>query len=189
MLSLLLTLLISGCGFHLRGESKLQTSFSTLALKGLEASAFRQIVVSKLEKSGVKLDDDAPYTILLLDEDSERRVSAYSTRAKSAGFELKRSVTFKIIGPGEKEADVPKTEVFSRRHLLFRQAEVVGKLDEENMLWQEMYEELADRIVRKLESIHVAPLQAEPLQTEPSQGAPAMTAPVSSDPAQIEPAQ
>lgn len=162
ILMLVLTPSISGCGFHLRGESKLQTSLSTLALKGLEGNAFRQILVGKLEKSGVELDKKAPYTILLLDEDSERRVSAYSTRAKSAGFELKRTVTFKIIGPGKKEAEVPVTEIFSRRHLLFRQAEVVGKLDEESMLWQEMYQELAERIIRKLESIQTETRQVEP---------------------------
>lgn len=188
MLMVLLTLQVSGCGFHLRGESKLQTSFSTLALKGLEGHAFRQIVVGKLEKSGVKLDDAAPYTILLLDEDSERRVSAYSTRAKSAGFELKRAVTFKIIGPGEKEADVPVTEMFSRRHLLFRQAEVVGKLDEESMLWQEMYQELAERIVRKLESIQTDPTQMPPAPTGSDQTEPGHTEPFAPEPIQTEPA-
>jgi LPS-assembly lipoprotein len=173
----LVVLGLAACGFHLRGESKLQTSFSTLALQGLEGHQFRQIMVSRLEKSGVKLVKTAPYTILLLNEDSERRVSAYSTRAKSAGYELKRIVTFKIIGPGQKEADVIATEMLSRRHLLFRQAELVGKLDEESMLWKEMHEELAERIVRKLESIQTDPVLsvpeqanpvAEPAQTEPA---------------------
>lgn len=157
LLMLLLTLSISACGFHLRGESKLHTSFSTLALKGREGQAFRQILVGKLEKSGVELDDSAPYTIRLLDEESERRVSAYSTRAKSAGFELKRTITFKIIGPNQKEEEVPETEMFSRRHLLFREDQVVGKQDEEVLLWQEMDQELAERIIRKLESIHLEP--------------------------------
>lgn len=158
VLMLALTAGVSACGFHLRGESKLHTSFSTLALKGRQGQAFRMILVSKLEKSGVTLDDSAPYTILLLDEDSERRVSAYSTRAKSAGFELKRTITFKIIGPGQKVEDVPETEMFSRRHLLFREEEVVGKQDEEVLLWQEMDQELAERIIRKLESIHTEPV-------------------------------
>lgn len=156
-LMLVITTSISGCGFQLRGESKLHTSLSTLALKGREGQAFRQILVGKLEKSGVTLDNSAPYTILLLDEDTEKRVSAYSTRAKSAGFELKRTITFKFIGPGQKEADVQETEMFSRRHLLFRESQVVGKMDEEVLLWQEMDQELAERIIRKLEAIHLEP--------------------------------
>lgn len=157
LLMLVLTLSISACGFHLRGESKLHTSFSTLALQGREGQAFRQILIGKLEKSGVTLDNSAPYTIRLLDEESERRVSAYSTRAKSAGFELKRTITFKIIAPGQTEEQVQETEMFSRRHLLFREDQLVGKQDEEVLLWKEMDQELAERIIRKLEAIHLEP--------------------------------
>lgn len=157
-LAAVLTLSLSACGFHLRGESKLHTSFSTLSIKGREGQAFRQILVGKLEKSGVEIDSSAPYTILLLDEKSERRVSAYSTRAKSAGFELKRTITFKIIGPAQKIEEVKETEMFSRRHLLFREDQVVGKQDEEVLLWQEMDQELAERIIRKLDSVYVEPV-------------------------------
>jgi len=158
VLAAVLTLSLSACGFHLRGESKLHTSFSTLSIEGREGQAFRQILVGKLEKSGVEIDSSAPYTILLLDEESERRVSAYSTRAKSAGFELKRTITFKIIGPSQKVEEVKETEMFSRRHLLFRENQVVGKQDEEVLLWQEMDQELAERIIRKLDSIYVEPV-------------------------------
>lgn len=147
----------SACGFQLRGESKLQTSLSTLSIKGREGQAFRQVLVGKLEKSGVTIDDNAPYTILLIDEDSERRVSAYSTRAKSAGFELKRTITFKFVSTGQNPEEVPETEMFSRRQLLFRESQVVGKQDEEVLLWQEMDHELAERIIRKLEAMHLEP--------------------------------
>lgn len=164
LLLMVLALSLSACGFHLRGESKMHTSFSQLALKGREGQAFRQVLVGKLEKSGVTLDNSAPYTIQLLDEKSERRVSAYSTRAKSAGFELKRIITFKIIGPRQKEESVVETELFSRRHLLFREDQVVGKQDEEAMLWHEMDQELAERIIRKLEAIHTEPTPS----TEPA---------------------
>ena len=153
LLLLLITTVLSGCGFHLRGVSKLQSSFSTLALKGREGQAFRQVLVDKLEKSGVTLDDNAPYTIRLLGEQSQKRVSAYSTRAKSAGFELKRIITFKIVAPGQKEEQFSEVEIFSRRHLLFREDQIIGKLGEEGMLWQEMDQELADRIIRRLEAI------------------------------------
>lgn len=158
VLAAVIMLSLSACGFHLRGESKLHTSFSTLSIEGREGQAFRQILVGKLEKSGVEIDSSAPYTILLLDEESERRVSAYSTRAKSAGFELKRTITFKIIGPSQKVEEVKETEMFSRRHLLFREDQVVGKQDEEVLLWQEMDQELAERIIRKLDSIYVEPV-------------------------------
>ncbi|CBL44456.1 Probable rare lipoprotein B [gamma proteobacterium HdN1] len=148
---------LSGCGFQLRGESKLHTSFSQLAVKGRDGQVFRQILIEKLEKSGVTLSDSAEWTIHLLGEDSEKRVSAYSTRAKSAGFELRRVVTFKVIGPGQKSDQIEPTTFSSRRHLLFREDQIIGKLGEEDLLWQEMNQELADRIIYKLEAIQTQP--------------------------------
>lgn len=146
--------LLGGCGFHLRGESPLLGTMSRLSVEGLPLSPVRQALIARLEKSGVVIDPEAEITVQLVDEDQEKRVSAYSSRAKSAAFELRRMITFRVTNTHDrKHPIVPETEFSVRRQLLFRQDQVLGKIEEEARLIVEMEQELAERIVRKLETL------------------------------------
>lgn len=146
--------LMGGCGFHLRGESPLLGTMSRLSVEGLPLSPVRQALIARLEKSGVIIEEDAEITVMLVDEDNEKRVSAYSSRAKSAAFELRRMITFRVTRKQDKDHPiVPETEFSVRRQLLFRQDQVLGKIEEEARLVVEMEQELAERIVRKLETL------------------------------------
>lgn len=148
------TVLLGGCGFHLRGESPLLGTMSRLSVEGLPLSPVRQALIARLEKSGVAIDPEADITVTLIDEDQEKRVSAYSSRAKSAAFELRRMISFRVTNThGKDRPIVPETEFSVRRQLLFRQDQVLGKIEEEARLVVEMEQELAERIVRKLETL------------------------------------
>jgi LPS-assembly lipoprotein len=155
---MLALLTLGGCGFHLRGESPLLGTMSRLSVEGLPLSPIRQALISRLEKSGVVVSPDASVVISLLDENSEKRVSAYSSRAKTAAFELRRAVTVRVtLRNDPKHPLVGDTEFLTRRQLLFRQDQVLGKMEEEGRLLGEMEKELVERIVRKLETLTPAP--------------------------------
>jgi LPS-assembly lipoprotein len=146
--------LLAGCGFHLRGDSPLLGTMSRLSVEGLPLSPVRQALIARLEKSGVMIDEDADISVVLLEEDQEKRVSAYSSRAKSAAFELRRMISFRVTNRLDKDHPmVSDTEFSVRRQLLFRQDQVLGKIEEEARLIVEMEQELAERIVRKLETL------------------------------------
>lgn len=175
-LILMLITLASACGFHLRGsERPLSKTFSSLHLvmSGNDQS-FQSALKSTLQDANIVLNETSLNRLEILSSRNQKRTASYSSRAKSAEFELIKTITFRVTR--EKEQLIPPMKLEARRSYLYRETAAVGKAEEESLLRQEMDQDLAQRILLALQ--RTADRQRERSQAqEHSQEPPHETAP------------
>lgn len=104
----LVSLLLTGCGFHLRGDYGLSERLNPMVIVGVDAfSPFYRELKNLFELSGVVLTEDPESARTLLrieDESTDRLVTAVDDRGKASEYEMIRGVTFSLrdAASGEK---------------------------------------------------------------------------------------
>lgn len=150
ILILALTTLLSACGFQLRGgERPLHKAFPHMHLViDSNDTFFRQIMEQTLKDAGIQLNSASVNRLEILDARQQKRTASYSSRAKTAEYELIKTVTFRFLR--EKEEWITPMKLEARRSYLYRETAAVGKAEEETLLMQEMSRDLAQRILLAL---------------------------------------
>ncbi len=103
LLPLLLSLLLSSCGFQLRGSLPLE-KYPAVYLQGDKHSELLQQLGTQLERNQVKLlgSSDTTAAIFVLDSDSlQRRTLSLFPNGQVAEYELIYKVNYQLILPGQ----------------------------------------------------------------------------------------
>ena len=145
LLALLLTL--QGCGFQLRGSTNsIAKSYSSVwVVNSSGDEALRQITVQALKNTGTEVVATSGNVLEILYSRPDKRTASYSSRGKSAEYELLKEIRFRF-----KQDDkilIPDTTFKARRSYLYRETAAVGTAEEENLLKREMDQALAQRIL------------------------------------------
>ena len=154
------SLLLSGCGFHLRG-----TSVDSVKLDELNVSARNsygltyQSVLEALQVNGVDVRSSAPYHLQLLDEHKERRAVTYTYRATPAEYELTSELTFQISDHQSRPLVGPET-LSTQRVYVNDKDNLIGTSEEEALLHREMLQDLTRQLMFRLSSISASDLAA-----------------------------
>ena len=148
---LLLLTMLSGCGFHPRGESaRPAADISPLFISGLPArNPFVKELRHQLQISGVRVTDqrDQAATLLRLGK-LERKRSVFSVNAnnKVVEYEIRRKLSFSIERP-------PGTPVLHNQELNTRNivydpgGELLGRTREAELRTADSYRELAQQLI------------------------------------------
>jgi LPS-assembly lipoprotein len=118
-LSLLLSLYLSGCGFHLRGKIEIPESMQRIYLTGDDQySEFIIEAKRALDRNGVKVvksSTDAPFTIDILNENARKRTVAVSNNFRDAAeYELRMEIEVEIRDSDGKRLMMP-TVIYAER--------------------------------------------------------------------------
>ncbi|MDP3778325.1 LPS assembly lipoprotein LptE [Methylotenera sp.] len=146
---ILATMLISACGFQLRGTAPL--SFTKLHLQGAELS-IKKDLKRALEVNGVKVVDQAEEAEMLLElvnETSEKRILSLSGGGLVREFELYYSVNFRTRAQNNPLWGRTQT-IQIRRDFSYNDNALLGKAEEEAGLNLDMRKESVRAIVRRL---------------------------------------
>src|SRR3990167_8348110 len=140
-----LTLLLAACGFQLRGvEHSITSRYESIRLTNSSRDEqFHSTLRQSLKNAGVTLSEDADARLEILGTKAEKRTASYSSRAKSAEFELLKTVNFRFSNHGREL--IGEMPLQARRSYLYRESAAVGKAEEESLLWQENDMELGQR--------------------------------------------
>lgn len=146
-----LVFLLTACGFQLRGtENAIHHSFTEVTVVNSTADKrFQQILEEALKNAGVLVAVDSDTKLEILTSTPRRRTASFSSRAKSAEFELLKEVSFRFSH--QEEVVIETTQLQARRSYLYRETAAVGKAEEEILLRKEMDEDLAQRILLYLQ--------------------------------------
>ncbi|MHC8398973.1 LPS-assembly lipoprotein LptE [Pseudomonas sp. MDT1-17] len=156
-----LAVLLSACGFQLRG-----TGTTELAIKELDLSArnaygetvtqLRQV----LESSGVKVYTGAPYKLVLTDEQESQRILSYAGAGRTGEYQVSTVLSYDIRG----ERDLPllsdKLEV--QKIFIHDGNNLVGSDQEATTARVETRRELVQRMMLRLQQL--TPTQLDQLQ-------------------------
>nr|WP_298146204.1 LPS assembly lipoprotein LptE [uncultured Pseudomonas sp.] len=147
-----LATLLSACGFQLRGTGDVQ-----FALKELDVSARNahgetvKDVREVLRDNGVKVYKGAPYSLVLTDEQEERRAATYTSSARTAEYQLTMTLAYDIRGSKDLLLMTDKLE--AQRFYSQDGNNLVGGDQEAKQIRGEMRRELIQQLAQRLQGI------------------------------------
>ncbi len=152
---------MSACGFQLRGSQRaLHKSFPSIQLVASDRDpSFSLAIKQALEDARIQQNGSSINRLDIIRTRDQKRTASYSSRAKSAEFELIKSVTFRFSRE-DKELIAPM-QLEARRSYLYRETAAVGKAEEEILLRQEMDQDLAQRIMLAIQRVADTQQQAD----------------------------
>lgn len=156
-----LAVLLSACGFQLRG-----TGTNELAIKELDLSArnaygetvtqLRQV----LESSGVKVYSGAPYKLVLTDEQESQRILSYAGAGRTGEYQVSTVLDYDIRGESNLTLLSDKLEV--QKIFIHDGNNLVGSDQEGNDARKETRRELVQRMMLRLQQL--TPAQLDQMQ-------------------------
>lgn len=147
------SLLLSACGFQLRGTGGENISLDALHVSTEDNhSPTRVQIVERLQSSGVVVNSSARYELQLLAEPVERRAVSYARRSTPAEYELTHSLVYQIADRNGRALIGPET-LTTRRAYAADQDNLVASGEEEALLQREMRQDLVRQLMFRLSRI------------------------------------
>ena len=146
----LLATLIAGCGFHLRGQAALP--FDSIYVSGAPAFA-NQIARAMRAGSQTRITNnpkDAQVTLQILAEQRERVILSLSAAGRVREITLRYRVSYRLTDAKGIEY-IPASEIVLRRDITYNDTDVLGKEQEENLLYRDMQNDAVQQVVRRLQ--------------------------------------
>jgi LPS-assembly lipoprotein len=146
----LLAMLIAGCGFHLRGQAKLP--FDSIYIAGSPVFA---LPVARALRAGsqTRVSDnpkDAQVTLQILGEFREAVILSLSAAGRVREKTLRYRISYRLTDAKGIEYIAP-SEIALRRDVTYSDTDVLGKEQEEALLYRDMQNDAVQQMVRRLE--------------------------------------
>ncbi|SHN13708.1 LPS-assembly lipoprotein [Pseudomonas asturiensis] len=147
-----LAVLLSACGFQLRG-----TGTTELAIKELDVSARNAYgeTVTQLDRllksSGVKVYTGAPYKLVLVNEAETQRTASFSGSGRAAEYQLTTTLNYEMRG--EKDRFLLGDKVSVDRAYVHDGNNLTGSDQEAAQVRQEMRNELVQKMLSRLQQL------------------------------------
>ena len=154
----LLVAIIAGCGFHLRGTGAATFSVDRIHVSATNAyGEMQRALEAALTEAGATLvDDNAPYSVMLGSERTTRRPVATTQDNSVAEYEIRLEVSFTLTDQGGTTL-IPDSLLSVERIYTFDNANLMGNTREESLLVEEMRNDVAAQVIRRIDASVRAP--------------------------------
>lgn len=143
--------LLGGCGFRLRGPQPL--AFATLHVGVSEFSDLGATLRRQVATSGtttvVEDPAQAEARLQILANARTREILSLTGAGKVREYQLGQRIRFRLIDKAGGEL-IPPTVISARREYTFSDEEVLGKEQEEALLYRDMQADLVQQLMRRL---------------------------------------
>ena len=167
----LLTLALSACGFHLRGQFTLPPLLQPVAVVST-VPTLEDRVSAGIQRMGVTVSADAPMQVHITRETVTRQTSTVDRLAKAAEYTLFYELNFQLKYASGIPAQ-PERSIRLRRTYQFDNTRIVGKFDEEATLEEDMRQQAIAQLLTQLARTQASELSpdaiATPAQAQPTQ--------------------
>jgi LPS-assembly lipoprotein len=151
---LLTASLVSGCGFQLRGTIDLPDSIRSVKITSPDLK-LKDVLADSLESNNVSVIDSADSLsahVMIEKADIVREVTTIDPRGKATGYNLILRTKYRVVD--SKGSDLIKpSKATARRDYNFDADQLLSATREEELLHDEMREEVAQSILRKMSRI------------------------------------
>ena len=156
-----LAVLLSACGFQLRGTGTTELAIKELDLNARNAygetvTQLRQV----LESSGVKVYSGAPHKLVLTDEQESQRILSYAGAGRTGEYQVSTVLSYDIRGESNLPLLSDKLEV--QKIFIHDGSNLVGSDQEANDARKETRRELVQRMMLRLQQL--TPAQLDQMQ-------------------------
>ncbi len=146
-------LLLSACGFKLRGSVELPPVLQDTYIESANPfTGMARILRTELQVAGANvLEDRGSATAILVihHERSENRVLSVGSSGRATEYELYDEVSFSLQDPDGKHLVKPQT-LSQTRDLVFDENEVLGKISEAEGIHRQMRANLARQVIMRI---------------------------------------
>lgn len=153
-LSPLLLLLLSACGFHMRGAVDLPAVMqSTYIESQFPFDDMTRIIKQELRASKVNVvpqQEAATAVLKLISHRSSRRVLSVGSSGRATEYELFEEITFALQGAQGKDYVLPQT-LHMTRDFVFDESQLLGKVEEAEDIHEQLQHALARRILTRIQ--------------------------------------
>lgn len=151
-LILAFALLLSACGFQLRGSYNLP--WETLAIAGVPENnelyfQIKRGIEASSQSKVVADTKQAEATLVILQNQQHKAILSLSAKGLVREFQLTRVLMYRLTDAAGKEL-VPPAQIVLQRELTFDDERIFAKEAEEAMIWREMQQDLVQQLLRRL---------------------------------------
>ena len=146
----MLSMALAACGFHLRGQASLP--FESIYVAGSPAIA-NQIARAVRAGSQTRVSTspkDAQVTLQILAELRERVILSLSAAGRVREITLRYRLSYRLTDDKGIE-HVSPTEIALQRNVTYSDTDVLGKEQEEALLYRDMQSDAVQQVVRRLQ--------------------------------------
>lgn len=163
-LALASTVVLSACGFKLRGSVLGENlPFKTLYISVPESSSLGAELRRNIRGGGelqiVSDPEDAEAQLQITNESRSRQILSLNSQGRVREYLLNYRVTMRVVDKQKKELLAP-TEIALKRDLSYNEEFVLSKEAEAEMLYRDMQSDLVQQILRRVAAIK-PPAQAD----------------------------
>jgi len=146
-------LMLSACGFQLRGSADLP--FSTLYVQAAPTSQFAiQLKRAVRSGSGARIADrpeQAEVILQILNELQEKQILSLTGGGRVSEYQLRYRVSFRLTDSKNRE-HIPASEIVLRRDYSYSDDQALGLEYEEALLYRDMRNDAVSQLVRRLQA-------------------------------------
>ncbi|MCG8317185.1 MAG: hypothetical protein MI976_28530 [Pseudomonadales bacterium] len=150
-ISIITLVLLSSCGFQLRGSLEIPDSYQQLSLKANPKSNFTKALIEQLQINNIDIVEDAPYQLVIVSDENEKRTVSYNSRGKSAENEVIKRISFALKDTTNKLSVLPSKTLQARRTYLFDDTKVSAMKEQEKLIREELEYSLAIKLLMHLQ--------------------------------------
>jgi LPS-assembly lipoprotein len=156
-LAFVFSVLVGGCGFHLRGEAALP--FETLNIS-FPNDAFqmgtelKRAITSGSKTQVVDNAADAQAILQVVGNQREKVIFSLTSAGRVSGYTLRYRFVFRVHD-GKGHDFIPQSEIVLIREMTYSDAQVLAKEVEEQTLYRDMQHDMAQQVMRRLAAAKV----------------------------------
>lgn len=148
---LFIAVLLSACGFQLRGSYNLPWETLHIGLpennelyfqikRGIEAGSQTKVISDAKQANA---------SLVILRNDQARSILSLSGRGLVRELQLTRTFSYRILDAEGKEL-LPASQIVLQRDMTFDDERIFAKEAEETMIWREMQQDMVQQLLRRL---------------------------------------
>ena len=152
LIAILLLIVISSCGFHLRGMTEI--SYKTISLEGKELSLTKNLkkILNTNKVAIVSSTENPELRVELLSEESEKRILSLSGQGLVREFEIFYRVRYRIKA-SDSEIWSQENIIETRKDFTYSDSNLIGKEEEERQLNEAMRIEAITSLFNQIQVI------------------------------------
>ena len=152
LIAILFLLVITSCGFHMRGMTEI--SFKTISLEGKELSFTKNLkqILNSNKVAIVSPTENPELRIELMSEESEKRILSLSGQGLVREFEIFYRVRYRIK-TSDSEIWSQENIIETRKDFTYSDSNLIGKEEEERQLNEAMRNEAITNLFNQIQLI------------------------------------
>lgn len=149
-------LLLSGCGFQLRGHADLQFDRIYVETDGfsLFAAELRRVIQSGKSVEVTDSAEQAQIVLKVLSERREKKILALTSTGSVEEYVLLYQVSYRVMNNKMQDLVAPD-EIALQRIMTYDDTETLAKESEEQFLFRDMQDDAVQRMLRRLSVVSV----------------------------------